>query len=55
MHRMWKTIEKSYEHEVAVDVKTHLFLIKKSNKQPSSIAWDRRQLNVKLEKHERSM
>ena len=42
MHRMWKTIEKGFEHENAVDAKKRFFLIKKLNKHPSSIAWDRR-------------
>ena len=47
MHIIWKTIEKSDEHEVAVDVKK-TFLLDKGNKHPKSIAWDRRQLKVNL-------
>ena len=46
MHRIWKTIEKSYEHVVA---ENPFFLVKKLNKHPNSIAWDKRQLDVKLE------
>ena len=42
------TIEKSYEHEVAVDEKKRFYLIEKLNKHPSFIAWDKRQLKVKL-------
>ena len=41
-----ETIEKSYEHEVAVDEKKRFYLIEKLNKHPSFIAWDRRQLKV---------
>ena len=48
MHRMWKTIEKSDEHKVVVDAKKHFFSMKKLNKHPISIAWDRMQLKVIL-------